>query len=39
MLALPLLRRRTLGPIALFGLLHNVSIYGVIFVLILSSQP
>jgi MFS transporter, DHA2 family, methylenomycin A resistance protein len=38
MLPLPLLRRRTLGPVALVGLLHNVSIYGLIFVLSLSFQ-
>ena len=33
MLPLPLLRRRTLGPVALVGPLLNVSIYGLIFVL------
>jgi MFS transporter, DHA2 family, methylenomycin A resistance protein len=38
MLPLPLLRRRTLGPVALVGLLHNVAIYGLIFVLSLSFQ-
>jgi MFS transporter, DHA2 family, methylenomycin A resistance protein len=38
MLPLPLLRRRTIGPVALVGLLHNVSIYGLIFVLSLSFQ-
>jgi MFS transporter, DHA2 family, methylenomycin A resistance protein len=38
MLPLPLLRRPTLGPVALVGLLHNVSIYGLIFVLSLSFQ-
>jgi MFS transporter, DHA2 family, methylenomycin A resistance protein len=38
MLPLPLLRRRTLGPVALVGLLHNVSMYGLIFVLSLSFQ-
>jgi MFS transporter, DHA2 family, methylenomycin A resistance protein len=38
MLPLPLLRRRTLGPVALVGLLHNLSIYGLIFVLSLSFQ-
>jgi DHA2 family methylenomycin A resistance protein-like MFS transporter len=38
MLPLPLLRRRTLGLVALIGLLHNVSIYGLIFVLSLSFQ-
>lgn len=38
MLALPLLRRRTLGPVALVGLLHNVSFFGLIFVLSLSFQ-
>jgi DHA2 family methylenomycin A resistance protein-like MFS transporter len=38
MLPLPLLRRRTLGPVALVGLFHNVSIYGLIFVLSLSFQ-
>ena len=38
MLPLPLLRRRTLGPIALVGLLHNVAIYGLIFVLSLAFQ-
>jgi MFS transporter, DHA2 family, methylenomycin A resistance protein len=38
MLPLPLLGRRTLGPVALVGLLHNVSIYGLIFVLSLSFQ-
>jgi DHA2 family methylenomycin A resistance protein-like MFS transporter len=35
---LPLPRRRTLGPVAPVGLLHNVSIYGLIFVLSLSFQ-
>jgi DHA2 family methylenomycin A resistance protein-like MFS transporter len=39
MLPLPLLRRRTLGPVVLVGLLHNVSMYGLIFVLSLSFQP
>ncbi len=38
MLPLPLLRRRTLGPVALVGLLHNIAIYGLIFVLSLSFQ-
>jgi DHA2 family methylenomycin A resistance protein-like MFS transporter len=38
MLPLPLLRRRTLGPVALVGLLHNLAIYGLIFVLSLSFQ-
>jgi MFS transporter, DHA2 family, methylenomycin A resistance protein len=38
MLPSPLLRRRTLGPVALVGLLHNVSIYGLIFILSLSFQ-
>jgi MFS transporter, DHA2 family, methylenomycin A resistance protein len=38
MLPLPLLRRRTLGPVALVGLLHNVAIYGLIFVLSLAFQ-
>jgi len=38
MLPLPLLSRRTLGPVALIGLLHNVAIYGLIFVLSLSFQ-
>ena len=38
MLPLSLLRRRTLGPVALVGLLHNVAIYGLIFVLSLSFQ-
>jgi len=38
MLPLPLLRQRTLGPVALVGLLHNVAIYGLIFVLSLSFQ-
>jgi DHA2 family methylenomycin A resistance protein-like MFS transporter len=38
MLPLPLLRRRTLGPVALIGLLHNISFYGLIFVLSLSFQ-
>jgi len=38
MLPLSLLRRRTLGPVALVGLLHNVSIFGLIFVLSLSFQ-
>jgi MFS transporter, DHA2 family, methylenomycin A resistance protein len=38
MLPLPLLRRRTLGPVALVGLLHNASIYGLIFVLSLLFQ-
>jgi DHA2 family methylenomycin A resistance protein-like MFS transporter len=38
MLPLPLLRIRTLGPVALVGLLHNVSIYGLIFILSLSFQ-
>jgi MFS transporter, DHA2 family, methylenomycin A resistance protein len=38
MIPLPLLRRRTLGPVALVGLLHNVAIYGLIFVLSLSFQ-
>jgi MFS transporter, DHA2 family, methylenomycin A resistance protein len=38
MLPLPLLRRRTLGPVALVGLLHNVAVYGLIFVLSLSFQ-
>ena len=38
MLPLPLLRRRMLGPVALVGLLHNVAIYGLIFVLSLSFQ-
>jgi DHA2 family methylenomycin A resistance protein-like MFS transporter len=38
MLPLPLLRRRTLGPVALVGLLHNVSFFGLIFVLSLSFQ-
>lgn len=38
MLPLPLLRRRTLGPVALIGLLHNVAVYGLIFVLSLSFQ-
>jgi DHA2 family methylenomycin A resistance protein-like MFS transporter len=38
MLPLPLLRRRTLGPVALVGLLHNVAIFGLIFVLSLSFQ-
>jgi MFS transporter, DHA2 family, methylenomycin A resistance protein len=38
MLPLPLLRVRTLGPVALVGLLHNVSIYGLIFVLSLWFQ-
>ena len=38
MLPLPLLRRRTLGPVALVGLLHNVSMYGLISVLSLSFQ-
>jgi MFS transporter, DHA2 family, methylenomycin A resistance protein len=38
MLPLPLLRRRTLGPVAAVGLLHNVAIYGLIFVLSLSFQ-
>jgi MFS transporter, DHA2 family, methylenomycin A resistance protein len=38
MLPLRLLRRRTLGPVALVGLLHNVAIYGLIFVLSLSFQ-
>jgi hypothetical protein len=38
MLPLSLLRRRTLSPVALVGLLHNVSIYGLIFILSLSFQ-
>jgi DHA2 family methylenomycin A resistance protein-like MFS transporter len=38
MLPLPLLRRRTLGPVALVGLFHNVAIFGLIFVLSLSFQ-
>jgi MFS transporter, DHA2 family, methylenomycin A resistance protein len=38
MLPLPLLRRRTLGPVALVGLLHNLAMYGLIFVLSLSFQ-
>jgi DHA2 family methylenomycin A resistance protein-like MFS transporter len=38
MLPLALLRRRTLGPVALVGLLHNVAFYGLIFVLSLSFQ-
>jgi DHA2 family methylenomycin A resistance protein-like MFS transporter len=38
MLPLTLLRRRTLGPVALVGLLHNVAFYGLIFVLSLSFQ-
>jgi MFS transporter, DHA2 family, methylenomycin A resistance protein len=38
MLRLALLRRRTLGPVALVGLLHNVSMYGLMFVLSLSFQ-
>jgi MFS transporter, DHA2 family, methylenomycin A resistance protein len=38
MLPLPLLRQPTLGPVALVGLLHNVAIYGLIFVLSLSFQ-
>jgi MFS transporter, DHA2 family, methylenomycin A resistance protein len=38
MLPLRLLRVRTLGPVAFVGLLHNVSIYGMIFVLSLYFQ-
>jgi MFS transporter, DHA2 family, methylenomycin A resistance protein len=38
MLPLPLLRRRMLGPVSLVGLLHNVSIYGLFFVLSLAFQ-
>lgn len=38
MLPLPLLRRRTLGPVALVGLLHNVAFFGLIFVLSLYFQ-
>jgi DHA2 family methylenomycin A resistance protein-like MFS transporter len=38
MLPLLLLCRRTLGPVAMVGLLHNVSIYGLVFVLSLSFQ-
>ena len=38
MLPLRLLGRRTLGPVALVGLFHNVAIYGLIFVLSLSLQ-
>ena len=38
MLPLPLLLRPTLGPVASVGLLHNVSIYGLIFVLSLAFQ-
>jgi DHA2 family methylenomycin A resistance protein-like MFS transporter len=38
MLPLPLLCRRTLGPVALVGLLHNVAFFGLIFVLSLSFQ-
>jgi MFS transporter, DHA2 family, methylenomycin A resistance protein len=38
MLPLPLLSKRTLGPVAFVGLLHNVAIYGLIFVLSLSFQ-
>lgn len=38
MLPLPLLRRPTLGPVALVGLLHNVSFFGLIFVLSLYLQ-
>jgi len=38
MLPLLLLRRRTLGPVALVGLLHNVSIYGLIFVCLQSEH-
>jgi len=38
MLPLPLLRRRALGPVAAVGLLHNIAIYGLIFVLSLSFQ-
>jgi MFS transporter, DHA2 family, methylenomycin A resistance protein len=38
MLPLPLLRQRTLGPVSLVGLFHNISIYGLIFVLSLAFQ-
>jgi DHA2 family methylenomycin A resistance protein-like MFS transporter len=38
MLPLQLLGRRTLGPVALVGLFHNLAIYGLIFVLSLSLQ-
>jgi MFS transporter, DHA2 family, methylenomycin A resistance protein len=38
MLPLGLLRRRTLGPVALVGLLHNLAMYGLIFLLSLSFQ-
>jgi MFS transporter, DHA2 family, methylenomycin A resistance protein len=38
MLPLRLLCRRTLGPVSVVGLLHNVSVYGLIFVLSLSFQ-
>lgn len=38
MLPLRLLTIRTLGPVALVGLLHNVAIYGLIFVLSLKFQ-
>jgi MFS transporter, DHA2 family, methylenomycin A resistance protein len=38
MLPLGLLQIRTLGPVALAGLLHNVAIYGLIFVLSLQFQ-
>jgi DHA2 family methylenomycin A resistance protein-like MFS transporter len=38
MLPLRLLLIRTLGPVSLVGLLHNVSIYGLIFVLSLKFQ-
>ena len=31
-------RRRTLGPVALVGVLHNLAIYGLIFVLSLAFQ-
>ena len=38
MLPLHLLKQRTLGPVALVGLLHNLAVYGLIFVLSLSFQ-
>jgi MFS transporter, DHA2 family, methylenomycin A resistance protein len=38
MLPLPLLGRRTLGPVSLVGMLHNLAVYGIIFVLSLAYQ-
>ncbi|AME28506.1 MULTISPECIES: MFS transporter [Burkholderiaceae] len=38
MLPLRLMRLRTVGPVALVGMLHNLSIYGLIFVLSLFFQ-